>query len=164
MKNLFLIGGPMGVGKTRTSQILKLRLSDCVYLDGDRCWDADPFIVTEETKEMVTDNICYLLNNFIKCSRYKNIVFTWVMHTDDIIDSILSRINKENIRVINISLVAFPDIIISRLEKDIALGKRKEDVIERSLDRLKSFENVNSIKIDTSDLTTSEVAEKIAKL
>ena len=75
MKRLYLIGGPMGVGKTTVGQILKKQLADCVYLDGDWCWDMDPFSVTPETKCMVIDNICTLLNNFLRCTAYKNIVF-----------------------------------------------------------------------------------------
>ena len=65
MKTLYLIGGTMGVGKTTVSQQLKKDLANSVFLDGDWCWDADPFQVTDETKEMVMDNICYLLNNFL---------------------------------------------------------------------------------------------------
>ena len=65
-----MIGGSMGVGKTAVCQILKKKLNDAVFLDGDNCWDSDPFIVTEETKNMVEQNICYLLNSFIHCSAY----------------------------------------------------------------------------------------------
>ena len=50
MKTLYLIGGTMGVGKTTISQQLKKDLHNSVFLDGDWCWDADPFQVTEETK------------------------------------------------------------------------------------------------------------------
>ena len=71
MKTLYLIGGTMGVGKTTVSQILKKRLPNAVYLDGDWCWDASPFQVTEETKAMVLDNICHLLSNFLRCSAYE---------------------------------------------------------------------------------------------
>ena len=68
MKKIYLIGGAMGVGKTTVAQILKTKLSNSVFLDGDWCWDSDPFQVTEETKIMVIDNISHLLNNFIHCS------------------------------------------------------------------------------------------------
>lgn len=34
-KTLYLIGGPMGVGKTTVGQQLKKELPDCVLLDGD---------------------------------------------------------------------------------------------------------------------------------
>jgi adenylate kinase family enzyme len=50
MKKIYLIGGAMGVGKTTVAQILKTKLSNSVFLDGDWCWDSDPFQVTEETK------------------------------------------------------------------------------------------------------------------
>ena len=91
MKRLFLIGGTMGVGKTTVGQILKKRLPDCVFLDGDWCWEMDPFQVNDETKQMVMENICFLLKNFIRCSAYKNIVFCWVMHEQTIIDEIRGK-------------------------------------------------------------------------
>ena len=47
----------MGVGKTTISRQLKKGLHNSVFLDGDWCWDADPFQVTEETKEMVMRNL-----------------------------------------------------------------------------------------------------------
>lgn len=74
MKRLYLLGGTMGVGKTTVSQQLKQDLPNSVFLDGDWCWDADPFQVTEETKSMVIRNICYLLNSFLHCTAYENIV------------------------------------------------------------------------------------------
>lgn len=84
MKTLYMIGGTMGVGKTTVCQQLKQDLPNSVFLDGDWCWDASPFQVTDETKAMVTNNICYLLNNFLKCSAYENIIFCWVMHEQSI--------------------------------------------------------------------------------
>ena len=75
MKKLFLIGGTMGIGKSTVSQFLKYKLPNSVFLDGDWCWDAHPFLVTEETKEMVMQNICLMLNNFLKCSAYENVIF-----------------------------------------------------------------------------------------
>ena len=78
MKTLYLIGGTMGVGKTTISQQLKHSLDNSVFLDGDWCWDGHPFQVNEETKAMVIDNICYVLNNFLSCSAYDNIIFCWV--------------------------------------------------------------------------------------
>lgn len=64
MKNLYLIGGTMRVGKTTVGQQLKIQTPNSVFLDEDWCWDANPFQVTEETKAMVLDNICCLLQIF----------------------------------------------------------------------------------------------------
>ena len=93
MKTLYIIGGTMGVGKTTVCQQLKQVLPNSVFLDGDWCWDAHPFQVTEETKAMVTDNICHLLNNFLHCSAYENVIFCWVMHQQAIIDSIVEKLD-----------------------------------------------------------------------
>ncbi len=164
MKNLFLIGGTMGVGKTTVSQKLKLELTDSVFLDGDWCWDADPFKVTDETKEMVVDNICYLLNNFIHCSEYKNIIFCWVMHEQSIIDDILKRLDTQNCCVKSISLIADEENLKNRLENDIKRGIRKEDVLERSICRIPLYLKLNTIKVDTSNKSVSQICEEIKKI
>ena len=106
MKNLYLIGGAMGVGKTTVCRRLKKDLPNSVFLDGDWCWDADPFLITEETKAMVMDNICFLLNNFLRCSAYENIIFCWVMHEQSIIDEITKRLDTDLCLVKCISLTA----------------------------------------------------------
>ena len=95
MKKLILIGGTMGVGKTATSSLLKQKLNQSVFLDGDWCWDMHPFIVNEQTKAMVMKNICFMLNQFIHCPVYETILFCWVMHEQGIIDEILSNLDVE---------------------------------------------------------------------
>lgn len=119
MKKLYLIGGTMGIEKTTVCQELKQRLPQSVFLDGDWCWDASPFQVTEETKEMVQDNICHLLNNFIHCSAYTTILFGWVMHEQSIIDSLLEQIDISNCEVICISLIANADTLREQFRLDI---------------------------------------------
>ena len=48
---------------------------------------------------MAVKNICFLLNNFIKCSAYENIVFCWVMHEQSIIDDIVSRLDTGDCKI-----------------------------------------------------------------
>lgn len=154
----------MGVGKTTACQILKKRLPDSVFLDGDWCWDAHPFQVTEETRAMVMDNICCLLGNFIRCSAYKNIIFCWVMHEQSIIDDILSRLDLGACEVYAVSLVASPDALTERLTHDVRAGIREPDVIARSLARLPLYEKLQTVKLDVSKLSPQETAEMIAAL
>ena len=160
-KRLYLIGGPMGVGKTTAGQLLKIKLNNCVFLDGDWCWDMKPFQVTPETKKMVIENICFLLNNFIRCPAYENIIFCWVMHEQTIVDNIISRLNTENCSIIKISLICTDEMLRERLEKDVADGVRKSDVIPRGLAYLPLYSKVGSVKIDTSEKTPEEVVEEI---
>ena len=161
MKTLYLIGGAMGVGKTTTSQQLKKALEHSVFLDGDWCWDAHPFVVTPETKQMVEDNIVYLLNNFIHCNAYQHIIFCWVMHQQKIIDDLLSRLDLHDVRLVNISLICRQEALVERLSHDVALGKRSEDVIFRSVERLPLYHDLQTIKIDVSDITSQEAAMAI---
>lgn len=164
MKTLYLIGGPMGVGKTAVSETLKRRLKNAVFLDGDNCWDADPFQVTDETKEMVLDNICHLLNNFLRCSAYENVLFCWVMHEQGIIDDILSHLDTRSCTIKCISLIADPETIQRRLMGDIARGLRTEDVIARSMERLTHYPALNTIKINTDGKTVEQVADELERL
>lgn len=136
MKTLYLIGGTMGIGKITVCQQLKKDLPRSVFLDGDWCWDADPFFVTEETKAMVMDNICYLLNRFLHCTAYQNVIFGWVMHEQAIIDAILQNLDTENCIVHCISLVADEGSLRDRLHTDIKKGIRTEDIVHRSIARL----------------------------
>lgn len=163
-KNIYLIGGAMGVGKTAASQALKRKLTDSVFLDGDWCWDASPFIVTAETKSMVLDNICYLLNNFIKCSAYDNIIFCWVMHEQSIIDSILSGIKAKDLNIHCVSLVCSEEALIQRLKVDIENEVRAENIIEKSLSYLPLYKALTTEKIDVSNLTPEQTADIISKL
>ena len=164
MKKLFIIGGTMGIGKSTVSQILKQKLPNSVFLDGDWCWDSSPFQVTAETKEMVIKNICAVLNNFLKCSVYENVIFCWVMHEQSIIDTILARLDTTDCKVHTISLICSPDTLVSRLKKGIAMGIRSEDVIERSLSRLSSFNGINTTKIQTDNRSIDQIADMIISL
>ena len=164
MKKLFIIGGTMGVGKSIVSQILKKKLPNSVFLDGDWCWDSSPFQVTTETKEMVIRNICAVLNNFLKCSAYENVIFCWVMHEQSIIDTIISGLDTGNSRIVSVSLLCSEQELIQRLQKDVTVGIRSPDVIERSVQRIPLYQKLNTIKVDTSGKSAAEVAQEIAKL
>lgn len=154
----------MGVGKTTVCQQLKQDLQNSVFLDGDWCWDADPFQITDETKAMVIDNICYLLNNFLKCSVYKNIIFCWVLHEQGIINSILERLDTKNCAVNCISLVASEKSLRDRLSNDIEKGIRTADVMERSIARIPLYQALNTVKIDTTKKTVAMIAHEIRQL
>ena len=154
----------MGIGKTTVCQQLKQDLPNSVFLDGDWCWDASPFQVTDETKAMVTNNICYVLNNFLKCSAYENIIFCWVMHEQSIINSILEKLDTQNCEVKCISLVVDEKTLRERLAMDVERGIRSKDIIERSIARIPMYQALNTIKIDTNTKTVAIIANEIKLL
>ena len=164
-KTLYLIGGPMGVGKTAVCRELNRMMSASVMLDGDWCWCADPFQVTEETKRMVLDNICHLLSNFLRCGAYENVILCWVMHERTIIDEILDRLPIEecDADVRTVSLVAHEDELCHRIEGDVRAGTRDEGAVARSLSYLPRYRDLGTELVDTTGLTPREVAARIAK-
>lgn len=164
MKTLYMIGGTMGVGKTTVCQQLKRELHNSVFLDGDWCWDASPFQVTTETQAMVIDNICYLLNNFLKCSAYENIIFCWVMHEQSIINSIIEKLDTKNCAVKCISLIASEKNLRNRLLSDVERGIRTADIMERSAARIPLYQALNTIKIDTDKKTVTMIVNEIKQL
>lgn len=73
---------------------------------------------------MAPDNICYLLNNFLRCTAYETVIFCWVMHEQSIIGAVLGRLNPENCDVKCVSLTADGPALGRRIAWDIAKGLR----------------------------------------
>lgn len=160
MKKLYMIGGPMGIGKTTISKALKEKFNQAVMLDGDWCWDMHPFIVNEETKKLVFKNIQDVLNNFIRCSEIKNIIFCWVMHEQEIIDQVLKSLDLKDVKVVQVPLLCSEDELIQRCRKD----QRSQETIEKSLQRLAACRQLKGSKIDTTDQSIEAIAHKIMQL
>ena len=163
-KRLLFVNGTMGAGKSATCAALLKQMQPAVFLDGDWCWDADPFQVTPETKRMVLDNIVYLLNSFLHCSAYENVLFCWVMHEQRILDHLLQRLDTAGCAVKAVSLLCDEATLRERLGGDIRRGLRRADVLERSLARLPLYPRLATIKIETSGKSVRAVAEEIAAL
>ena len=153
----------MGVGKTTVSKELTKRLGDCVFLDGDWCWASIPFIVNDETRKIVIDNINYLLNNYINSNTYKNIVFCWVMHKQSIINDILNNLNLSDCVVHNISLIATKEQLCNRLNIDIKSGIRDNDIIQKSIEYLDFYDDLDTVKIDTTNKNIKEIVDVIIR-
>lgn len=162
MKRLIMINGTMGAGKTATCSELLKTLDRSVFLDGDWCWMMDPFVVTDETKRMVQDNIVHLLRSFLACSEYENVVFCWVMQYESIMDDLLSKLGDMEFELYRFTLMVSPKALAARIQKDVDGHIRTPDVLERSLQRLPLYEKMDTTKIDVSDITALQAAEQIA--
>ena len=136
MKRLIFVNGAMGAGKTTVCRELKEMLQPSVFLDGDWCWDMSPFVVTAETQQLVLDNICGMLNRFLACEAFENVIFCWVMHRQEIIDGILARLETANVSQSSISANILET---NRRQKQVQVGFgdfRALDLVEelRALD------------------------------
>lgn len=161
MKKLILLNGTMGVGKTATCNQLLDILQPSVFLDGDWCWNMRPFTVNDETRQMVLKNICFSLNNFLNCSEFKYVLFCWVMHEEEIMNTILDHLDLERSEVHKFTLSITETALKERLMKDISKNRRSLDILERSIARMGSYEHMNTMKIDVSTITPTQAAKKI---
>ncbi len=164
MKKLIFINGTMGVGKTTTCKELMKLLPQSVFLDGDWCWYMHPFVVTDETKAMVEDNIAYVLRNFLNCSVYQHVIFCWVMHQDTIISDLLACLEGTEYKLYKFTLSCSEQALEERLQDDVNNNIRESDIIRRSLERLKLYEKMDTTKIDVSNISAQEAAKQIAVL
>lgn len=161
MKNLWIVNGTMGAGKSAVGEELAKILPDNAYLDGDWCWNVRPFFVNERAKERILDHICLILGNYLKEPSLKNIIFTWVLHDWTVTQTILSGLPLENVNVRAFTLTLSEKTLRARLMKDVAEHKRTADVIERSVARLPLYENMPAQKISAETLSPAEIAKKI---
>lgn len=167
MKKLLLVGGPMGVGKTAACRLLKERVDRSVFLDGDWCWDMHPFTVTHETCAMVTENIRFLLKQFLNCSEIDTVIFCWVMHQQSIIDELTSALDckaENQPQIIPVSLICTSEALTERLMNDIDHGIRQSDVIDRALERLTHYNELDTIKLDNTCMSVEETAAALRQL
>jgi len=164
MKKLIMINGTMGVGKSAVcSQLLKI-LTPGVWLDGDWCWNMNPFVVTDENKAMVISNISCLLQSFLKNTGYEYVIFCWVIHQETIFGQILKNLQDCDFELHKISLICSEEALAARLQKDVEAGIRNQDIIIRSIPRLALYRGMDTRKIDVSDMTAEQAALEVKQL
>ncbi|MDC0828605.1 AAA family ATPase [Faecalitalea cylindroides] len=159
MKHVYLIGGPMGIGKSTICNQLNQDLDHSVFLDGDWCWNMDPFIVNQDTKNMVLNNITHCLNNFIHTPGIENIIFCWVMHKQDIIDKIIQKLDTEGVDIHLISLICEKEELIKRM----LIDRRDNQTIRKSLQYLELYKDLDTQKIDVTTLDVQKTIDKIKR-
>jgi hypothetical protein len=157
VKKLIIINGVPGIGKSSTCKELTRQLVNSVWLDGDWCWMMNPFIVNEENKRMVEDNITYLLRSFLSNSSYEYVVFNWVIPKEFIFELILDRLSGLEYELYKYSLVCNEESLKSRMKQDL----RTEERIYASISDLNLYNEMNTVKIDTTSISAKEAAELI---
>ena len=159
MKQLILISGPMGVGKTTAARELLNNMPRSVWLDGDWCWEqGNHWNFAPENKEMVMDNICCLLGNFLANPNFDTIIFSWVMHLPEIHFKILSRLEDYDFDVFDISLLCSEDELRSRL------AGRGENEVQRAISYLPLYDKLENTKLNTEGLSPTRVVDGILRI
>ena len=164
-KNLIIVNGAPGMGKTTVCEELAKIIPRNVYLDCDCFMWANPYIVTEETERIRYENITFTTMNYLSCSEYDNVIINWVFVNQNAIDRILNGIDLTNVNVLTYSLVCRFDVWKMRMENDkINLKRKIETTYEKWAKRISDgyYKNIEAKAIDTSEITAKQVAEIIA--
>ncbi|MBU0727368.1 AAA family ATPase [Patescibacteria group bacterium] len=159
-KNLIIINGTMGVGKTTVCEKLQTKLQNSFWLDGDWCWMMNPWKFTDENKDMVIQNITYILNNFLNNSSSQYVILSWVLHEQSIFDALFKNLKNLDFDMVTITLYCTPEELRKRLSKD----NRDKEVIERSIERISLYGELDFEKIDTTFLSVDQTVDKILNL
>ncbi len=162
MKQLIVIIGPNGVGKSTTAKEIVEQCSKTALVDSDWCRVMNPFEVTETTKQTITENIYCLLYNYLTCKDIDTVVFTYAWHGErkEIYDCVIDKLNNENIEFKE-------NIIVLKCSKQENIDRAKKDGrdevrIKRGIEMTFSFYDKYEYPcIDTTNMTPLEVANQI---
>jgi len=156
LTKLIIINGAPRVGKSVTGNLLFSKLNNSAFLDGDDVWRINPFEVNEKAKNIVEQNIAFVLRNYIKAS-YEYVILAWVLHQQSIIDRLLNRLDDLKLNVYIFTLIADEDILRDRLRRE----KSRRTNLNTAIDRLKQSMALGTKKIDTTELQPEEVVNRI---
>lgn len=162
MKQLIVIIGPNGVGKSTTARAFVERYANTAYVDSDWCRVMNPFEFTEITKGTISENIYYMLRNYLICDAVDKVIFTYAWHgaRKEIYESVIKKLKED--------CIAFKEtIIILKCSKDENVKRaitdgRDEVRVKRGMEMTFSFYDVYDYPvIDTTDMTPLQVVEAI---
>ncbi len=161
VKNLIFINGTMGAGKSAVSRELKKILAPSFFLDGDWCWDMEPFAPGAAERALVLRNIAFLLNSYLAFDGRGNVIFCWVMHKRAVVDDLLTRLDLSDARFFLFTLDVSETELTRRLSRDVERGLRESGIIERSLARRREFDAFGEV-VPADGIAPAEAARIIA--
>ena len=100
MKQLIVIIGPNGVGKSTTAKEILKKRPHTAYVDSDWCRMMNPFEFTEITKQTVEENIYCFLRNYLDCDDIDTVLFTYAWHGErkEIYEKVIGRLKKDCVK------------------------------------------------------------------
>ena len=165
MKRLVVIVGPNAVGKSTVAKKIVEQYENTAYVDSDWCRVINPFVFKETTKQTVTENIYFLLRNYLLCEDISTVIFTYSWHgaRKEIYENVIEKLRRNNIE--------FQECIIvlkcsreENIQRAINDGRDKER-IERGMIATHSFyDDLDYPCVDTTCMTPVQVADHIIKL
>jgi DNA polymerase III delta prime subunit len=157
-QQLIFVGGPPGVGKTATCDLLYRRLSNSICVDADDLWcRMNPFRVDPITVGMVERNVGAVLRNFLGAG-FEYVIMGWVLHQEDIVGRILGALDDIQFCFSWVTLVCDEQVLRQRWASTHAVGADAEHALRR-LREAKQLDR--TCHIDTGTLSVEAVVQRI---
>lgn len=150
----------MGVGKTSICKEINKNLVNSVWLDGDWCMMMNPLNFTETNRKMFLDNIYHLLNNYLSNPSFEYVIFSWVIPREEMMNYLIKKLSDNCFEIIRITLLCAD----SRLKDRMLQAGRDEATIKKSLLYQEAFKSINSLKIDTTELSVLETVNEVLRI
>jgi hypothetical protein len=162
IKALVFVHGPNGVGKSTVCKAIYRRLSNSAWLESEWCRMTQPFVLSEETTAMVTDNISHLLRSYLTCSWLEYVVFSYGFHgpRQRIWESVLSGLDDIPYTYAPITLTCDEEENTRRM---VSNG-RDTARIQRALDNRHLYEALPYPIVDTTQLTIDQAADRVVEV
>jgi broad-specificity NMP kinase len=157
LKKLIIINGAMGVGKTSICKELNKKLMNSAWLDGDWCMMMNPLVFSEANQKMFLDNIYHLLNNYLANPSFEYVLFSWVIPREDMVTYLKKKLSENCFELMRITLLCAD----SELKERMLQAGRDEATVSTSMYYQEAFRNLNTIKVDTTDLSVIETVNKV---
>lgn len=156
MAHLVLLGGPPGVGKNAVLPHIRERLDDCICLDADEVYGVP---LNEFTDYMHDRWIYKVIEETGKAlDRAHIVILTWVFARQEMVQQVVDGLEGRFESVHQLYLVATPETI---RERRASRNDHDEAMQNYSLSRLDLINALSFPKIDTTDLSIAEVADRI---
>jgi len=160
MKNLLLLCGPNGIGKTTIGMEIVKQLPNTAYVDTDPCRYMNPFILSDKTIPTIGKNISDLIVNYMNCPIINNVIFSYGFHgrRKEVFSIVMRNLSKIDYHFIPFLLWCSEEENIRRMKID----NRSCDRIERAIKRSRNaYKNILYPKIDITNFTVLEASKNI---
>ncbi len=163
---IIIINGSLGVGKTSVADQLHYKFDKSIHLDADCIGDVHPFEIYDEERLSHLYRTLELLVGFHQKNGYHNFVINYVFESPDSLEDLLALLRPLDPAIHTYWLTCDVE------EQEKRIRKRKRDEIEWELKRFVELQQIQAKaaqqgfigkKVDTTGLTSAEVAEEIWK-
>jgi len=161
---ILIINGSVGVGKSSVSEALHWRFDESVYLDGDEIGRVHPFKIYDNKRIDHLYKTLELLIRFHQGNGYSNFVINYVFESAGSLEHLLSLLRPLDTAIHVYWLTCDGE------EQEQRIRNRKRKQLDWELKRFTELRQIQQnaaeegfigIEIDTTGMTSAQVAEKI---